>query len=58
MWNHPNGPSRGVDHNFKKAVAEVSTVELFSFYVIVNIIIMPTHLPMGISSNFEYISSH
>ena len=37
-------PERGGNHNFKNTVAEVATVEFyFVFYVIIKIIIMPTH---------------
>ena len=45
MWNHPHEPLRCGGKNFKKAVAEVATVELLCFfYVIIKIVIMPAHL--------------
>ena len=49
------GAPGGGDKNFKKAVAEVATVELFCFYVIVKII-MHIHLSMDVCSHF-YLSS-
>ena len=58
VWDHPYGPRRprrvwGGQH-FRKAVAEVTTVEIFVFYVIIKIIIMPTHLPLDACRRFEY----
>ena len=31
MWSHPLGPQRGVGKNFKKAITEISGLELFCF---------------------------
>ena len=49
MWNHCHG--RGSKCGFRN-------VEKAVFYIIVNIIIMPTHMLLEVCSNFEYFSSY
>ena len=44
--------TRGVSKKFTVALAEVATVELMFFYVIVKIIMTSTHLLLDVYSNF------